>query len=97
MLRFLSRRRGRSVSGQQTSSQIKNQRLLSSKHIVQCRVILLDGADLPIDLSVSAFLFFFVVFVSLLSMSFCFEWDLWFFSVRVEKGTGQRLVRAGVL
>ncbi|XP_008206193.1 band 4.1-like protein 5 [Nasonia vitripennis] len=54
MLRFLSRRRARSVSGQQTSSQIKNQRLLSNKNIVQCRVILLDGADLPIDLSKKA-------------------------------------------
>lgn len=54
MLRFLSRRRGRSVSGQTSSStQIKNQRLPSSKNIVQCRVILLDGADLPIELSVS--------------------------------------------
>ena len=51
MLRFLSRRRGRSVGGQ-TSSQIKNQRLLSNKNIVQCRVVLLDGTDLPIELSV---------------------------------------------
>lgn len=56
MLRFLSRRRARSVSGQQTSSQIKNQRLLSNKNLVQCRVILLDGADLPIELSVRLYL-----------------------------------------
>lgn len=51
MLRFLSRRRARSVSGQTTSSQIKNQRLLSNKNVVQCRVVLLDGTDLPIELS----------------------------------------------
>ncbi|XP_014211058.1 band 4.1-like protein 5 [Copidosoma floridanum] len=54
MLRFLSRRRARSVSGQNNSSQIKNQRLLSNKNIVQCRVILLDGADLSIELSKKA-------------------------------------------
>ncbi|XP_034191875.1 erythrocyte membrane protein band 4.1-like yurt isoform X2 [Osmia lignaria lignaria] len=54
MLRFLSRRRGRSVSGQTTSSQIKNQRLLSNKNVVQCRVVLLDGTDLPIELSKKA-------------------------------------------
>lgn len=53
MLRFLSRRRARSVGGQTTSSQIKNQRLLSNKNVVQCRVVLLDGTDLPIELSVS--------------------------------------------
>jgi len=53
MLRFLSRRRARSVSGQTTSSQIKNQRLPSNKNVVQCRVVLLDGTDLPIELSVS--------------------------------------------
>lgn len=54
MLRFLSRRRGRGVGGQNTSSQIKNQRLLSNKNIVQCRVVLLDGTDLPIELSKKA-------------------------------------------
>lgn len=53
MLRFLSRRRARSVTGQ-NSSQIKNQRLLSNKNIVQCRVVLLDGTDLPIELSKKA-------------------------------------------
>ncbi|XP_043276591.1 band 4.1-like protein 5 isoform X2 [Venturia canescens] len=50
MLRFLSRRRVRSVSGQNASSQIRNQRLLSNRNIVQCRVILLDGTDLTIEL-----------------------------------------------
>nr|XP_050848031.1 band 4.1-like protein 5 isoform X1 [Vespula vulgaris] len=54
MLRFLSRRRARSVTGQNTSSQIKNQRLLSNKNVVQCRVVLLDGTDLPIELSKKA-------------------------------------------
>ncbi|KAG7210895.1 hypothetical protein KM043_016275 [Ampulex compressa] len=54
MLRFLSRRRARSVSGQNNSSQIKNQRLFSNKNIVQCRVVLLDGTDLPIELSKKA-------------------------------------------
>ncbi|XP_066596546.1 band 4.1-like protein 5 isoform X3 [Prorops nasuta] len=53
MLRFLSRRRARSVSGQNTS-QIKNQRLVSNKNVVQCRVVLLDGTDLPIELSKKA-------------------------------------------
>lgn len=57
MLRFLSRRRARSVSGQTTSSQIKNQRLLSNKNVVQCRVVLLDGTDLPIELSVSGMIY----------------------------------------
>lgn len=53
MLRFLSRKRGR--NGQKTSTQIKtgNQRFTSNKHLVQCRVILLDGTDLSVDLSVS--------------------------------------------
>ncbi|XP_050455308.1 band 4.1-like protein 5 isoform X3 [Cataglyphis hispanica] len=54
MLRFLSRRRARSVSGQTASSQIKNQRLHSNKNVVQCRVVLLDGTDLPIELSKKA-------------------------------------------
>ncbi|XP_020296508.1 band 4.1-like protein 5 isoform X1 [Pseudomyrmex gracilis] len=53
MLRFLSRRRARTGS-QTTSSQIKNQRLPSNKNQVQCRVVLLDGTDLPIELSKKA-------------------------------------------
>ena len=53
MLRFLSRRKGRNA--QKNSSQIKSgsQRLIPNKHLVQCKVILLDGTDLSIDLSVS--------------------------------------------
>ncbi|XP_039309609.1 band 4.1-like protein 5 isoform X2 [Solenopsis invicta] len=54
MLRFLSRRRARGVGGQTASSQIKNQRLPSNKNVVQCRVVLLDGTDLPIELSKKA-------------------------------------------
>ncbi|XP_012254408.1 band 4.1-like protein 5 isoform X2 [Athalia rosae] len=54
MLRFLSRRRGRSTTAQGGSSHIKNQRLLGNKNVVQCRVILLDGTDLPIELSKKA-------------------------------------------
>ncbi|CAG5082541.1 Similar to EPB41L5: Band 4.1-like protein 5 (Homo sapiens) [Cotesia congregata] len=54
MLRFLSRRRVRGVNGQTASPQIKNQRLLSNKNIIQCQVILLDGTDLPIELSKKA-------------------------------------------
>ncbi|PSN44256.1 hypothetical protein C0J52_04841 [Blattella germanica] len=51
MLRFLSRRKGRNA--QKSSTQIKSgsQRLIPSKHLVQCKVILLDGTDLSIDLS----------------------------------------------
>lgn len=55
MLRFLSRRKGRNA--QKTSTQIKSgsQRIIPNKHLVQCRVILLDGTDLSIDLSVSIY------------------------------------------
>jgi hypothetical protein len=55
MLRFLSRRKGRNA--QKTSTQVApgSQRLIPNKHLVQCRVILLDGTDLSIDLSVSIY------------------------------------------
>lgn len=54
MLRFLSRRRGRNV--QKTSTQVApgSHRHISNKHLVPCRVIVLDGSDLPIDLSKKA-------------------------------------------
>ncbi|PNF39448.1 Band 4.1-like protein 5 [Cryptotermes secundus] len=54
MLRFLSRRRGRNA--QKTSTQVKSgsQRIIPNKHVVQCKVILLDGTDLSIDLSKKA-------------------------------------------
>ncbi|XP_044014509.1 band 4.1-like protein 5 isoform X2 [Aphidius gifuensis] len=54
MLRFLSKRRVRNDNGHTASPQIKNQRLLSNKNIIQCQVILLDGTDLPIELSKKA-------------------------------------------
>lgn len=58
MLRFLSRRKGRGAGASSSdtnnaSSQIKAQRIVANKNLVQCRVILLDGTDLPVDLSVS--------------------------------------------
>lgn len=63
MLRFLSRRKGRGASsgatqsadGQSnnTASQIKSQRILPNKNQIECRVILLDGTDLSVYLTVS--------------------------------------------
>lgn len=60
MLRFLSRKKGR--NGQKTSSHIKanNQRMLGGNKNVQCKVLLLDGTDLSIDLSVSIITILFV-------------------------------------
>lgn len=54
MLRFLSRKKGRNV--QKTSTQIKSgsQRLSTNKHSIQCKVMLLDGTDLSVDLSKKA-------------------------------------------
>ncbi|XP_063219830.1 band 4.1-like protein 5 isoform X2 [Bacillus rossius redtenbacheri] len=53
MLRFLSRRRGRNTL---KSLQVKSgtDRFAPNKHAVQCKVILLDGTDLSIDLSKKA-------------------------------------------
>lgn len=53
MLRFLSRRKPRSGSSDQTDSRIKSERIYTNKNVIPCRVILLDGRDLPVDLSVS--------------------------------------------
>lgn len=55
MLRFLSRRKTRDAAGNKNSSQIKAQRIVSNKNIIQCKVILLDGTDLTVDLSVGVF------------------------------------------
>ncbi|XP_026290651.1 band 4.1-like protein 5 isoform X2 [Frankliniella occidentalis] len=55
MLRFLSRRKGRNA--QKTSSQNtsgSNQRFIPNKHLVQCKVVLLDGTDLSVDLTKKA-------------------------------------------
>lgn len=63
MLRFLSRRKGRNTNSgtnhpsdtqtNNTSSQIKSQRILPNKNQIECRVILLDGTDLSVYLTVS--------------------------------------------
>lgn len=63
MLRFLSRRRGRNTNSgtnqsgdthsNNTASQIKSQRILPNKNQIECRVILLDGTDLSVYLTVS--------------------------------------------
>lgn len=63
MLRFLSRRKGRNtnsgtnctgdIQSNNTSSQIKSQRILPNKNQIECRVILLDGTDLSVYLTVS--------------------------------------------
>lgn len=54
MLRFLSRRKGRNDS--KSTSSIKNgsHRFNLHKHNIQCKVILLDGTDLTVDLSKKA-------------------------------------------
>ncbi|CAH1407250.1 unnamed protein product [Nezara viridula] len=54
MLRFLSRKKGR--NGQKTSTHYKSEhhRMLGSNKNVQCKVLLLDGTDLSIDLSKKA-------------------------------------------
>lgn len=72
MLRFLSRRKGRGPTNATTassndataqhqqsnaSSQIKPQRIVTNKNLIQCKVILLDGTDLTVDLSVSSSFF----------------------------------------
>lgn len=79
MLRFLSRRKGRNANSNANqsgdgvaghhphntaaSSQIKSQRILPNKNQIECRVILLDGTDLSVYLTVSTFLFFSSLFL----------------------------------
>ncbi|CAG2058675.1 unnamed protein product [Timema podura] len=57
MLRFLSRRRGRNVQ-KTTQNTTAPERLIPNKHLVQCKVILLDGTDLSIDLSIVVLLIY---------------------------------------
>lgn len=79
MLRFLSRRKGRNANSGGTnqsgdgggghhntaaSSQIKSQRILPNKNQIECRVILLDGTDLSVYLTVSTFLSVFFLFAN---------------------------------
>nr|XP_040220553.2 band 4.1-like protein 5 isoform X2 [Anopheles coluzzii] len=54
MLRFLSRRKGRSAAADTVDSQIKSQRIPTNKNLIPCRVILLDNTDLPVDLTKKA-------------------------------------------
>lgn len=68
MLRFLSRRKVRhnyaegggntNESGIALTSQIKPQRIVVNKNKIDCRVILLDGTDLSIELNVSFYLLY---------------------------------------
>ncbi|XP_058130630.1 band 4.1-like protein 5 isoform X2 [Anopheles coustani] len=54
MLRFLSRRKGRSAAADSVDSQIKSQRIPTNKNMIPCRVILLDNTDLSVDLTKKA-------------------------------------------
>lgn len=51
MLRFLSRRKARNTT-ENSNSQIKSKRIETNKNIIQCKIILLDGTDLSVDLTV---------------------------------------------
>ena len=53
MLRFLSKKRGR--HGHKTINHVKNdsRNHPQNKHSIHCKVILLDGTDLSVNLSVS--------------------------------------------
>lgn len=66
MLRFLSRRKGRNTAAKSAAPQTRigaeSTRFVPNKNLAQCRVILLDGTDLSVDLTVSPL--FFIKFVS---------------------------------
>lgn len=51
MFRFLSGRKPRSASANRTND--KSNKSVINKSLIQCRVILLDGTDLTVELSVS--------------------------------------------
>lgn len=52
MFRFLSGRKARNNT-QNGGSQLKGSKSTSNKNLIQCKVILLDGTDLSVELSVS--------------------------------------------
>lgn len=54
MFRFLSGRKGRSDVQSGSSHNIKSKHV-PNKNLIQCKVILLDGTDLSVELSVSKF------------------------------------------
>lgn len=56
------------------SSQIKSQRILPNKNQIECRVILLDGTDLSVYLTVSTFLFFLLLLLFFFANSFHCSW-----------------------
>lgn len=63
MLRFLSRRKGRNTAAKSAAPQTRigaeSTRFVPNKNLAQCRVILLDGTDLSVDLTVSPLFFSF--------------------------------------
>lgn len=88
MLRFLSRRKRSTNSGtnqsgdshqNNTASQIKSQRILPNKNQIECRVILLDGTDLSVYLTVSTKFLYVRVFEKKIKRKFvvlCFSFVL---------------------
>lgn len=58
MFRFLSGRKARNTA-QNGTHDIKSSKSAHNRNLIQCKVILLDGTDLSVELSVS---FFFVYF-----------------------------------
>lgn len=53
MFRFLSGRKARNPAPADRAGQLKNSKSGTNKNLIQCRVILLDGTDLSVELSVS--------------------------------------------
>lgn len=53
MFRFLSGRKNRTNTRTNGTSNIKPTKIITNKNLIQCRVILLDGTDLSVELSVS--------------------------------------------
>lgn len=73
MLRFLSRRKARNQQPENQSSQIKSTRIVANKNIIQCRILLLDNADITVELSVRGNNFFFLYF-TIFVMKILFYW-----------------------
>lgn len=70
MLRFLSRKRGRNDPKARNIKAGAERLNPPNKHCMQCRVMLLDGTDLCIELSVSTYkLQLFILFYILLPLN----------------------------